>query len=121
MYDLKNRRTFLKRCDYPAVTSKDLYKGGILTIYSRQLTVKDYGAAAPLPPRRPRLAPPRAMPPHPIPIPPIPTPTPIPIPRPPAPPPLALGPSPLASRPLPLAPPPRPRRARSSSSSPPPA
>jgi nucleoside-diphosphate kinase len=42
-YDLKNRRTFLKRCDYPAVTAKDLYKGGIITIYSRQLTIVDYG------------------------------------------------------------------------------
>merc|ERR1719393_97964 len=43
MYDLKNRRTFLKRCVYPAVTAKDLYKGGIITVYSRQLTVVDYG------------------------------------------------------------------------------
>lgn len=43
MYDLKNRRTFLKRCDYPSVTAKDLYKGGIITVYSRQLTIADYG------------------------------------------------------------------------------
>ncbi len=43
MYDLKNRRTFLKRCDYPAVSEKDLYKGGVITVYSRQLTIKDYG------------------------------------------------------------------------------
>lgn len=43
MYDLKNRRTFLKRSDYPSVTAKDLYKGGIVTIYSRQLTIEDYG------------------------------------------------------------------------------
>jgi len=43
MYDLKNRRTFLKRCDYPSVTAKDLYKGGIITVYSRQLTIVDYG------------------------------------------------------------------------------
>lgn len=43
MYDLKNRRTFLKRCDYPSVSGKDLYKGAVVTIYSRQLTVADYG------------------------------------------------------------------------------
>jgi len=42
MYDLKNRRTFLKRCDYP-ITAKDLYKGGVVTIYSRQLEIEDYG------------------------------------------------------------------------------
>ena len=42
-YDLKNRRTFLKRCDFPAITTKDLYKGGIVTIYSRQLEIEDYG------------------------------------------------------------------------------
>jgi len=42
MYDIKNRRTFLKRCDYPAVSVKDLYKGGIITVYSRQLTIKGY-------------------------------------------------------------------------------
>jgi len=43
MYDLKNRRTFLKRSDYPSITAKDLYKGSIITIYSRQLTIVDYG------------------------------------------------------------------------------
>ena len=42
-YDLKNRRTFLKRCDYPAVTLNDLYKGGVITVYSRQLEIKEYG------------------------------------------------------------------------------
>jgi len=43
MYDLKNRRTFLKRSDYPSVQAKDLYKGSIITVYSRQLTIVDYG------------------------------------------------------------------------------
>jgi len=43
MYDLKNRRTFLKRSDYPSVTAKDLYKGSVITVYSRQLTIVDYG------------------------------------------------------------------------------
>jgi len=43
MYDLKNRRTFLKRCDYPSITAKDLYKGNTITVYSRQLEIADYG------------------------------------------------------------------------------
>jgi len=44
MYDLKNRRTFLKRCDYPSINgAKDLYKGNIVTVYSRQLNIVDYG------------------------------------------------------------------------------
>jgi len=42
MYDLKNRRTFLKRCDYPGVGMKDLFKGGIITVYSRQLKITQY-------------------------------------------------------------------------------
>jgi len=45
MYDLKNRRSFLKRCDYPGVREADLFKGSIITVYSRQLTVKDYADA----------------------------------------------------------------------------
>jgi len=45
MYDLKNRRTFLKRSDYPSIQAKDLYKGSIITIYSRQLTIVQYGDA----------------------------------------------------------------------------
>ena len=44
-YDLKNRRSFLKRCDYPGVREADLFKGSIITVYSRQLTVKDYADA----------------------------------------------------------------------------
>ena len=43
MYDLKNRRTFLKRCDYPSVGAKDLFKGNKITVYSRQLEITDYG------------------------------------------------------------------------------
>ena len=45
-YDLKNRRTFLKRCDYPSITPKELYKGAVITVYSRQLTIADYGDGA---------------------------------------------------------------------------
>lgn len=42
-FDLKNRRTFLKRCDYPSVRLADLYEGSIITVYSRQLTIVKYG------------------------------------------------------------------------------
>ena len=45
-YDLKTRRTFLKRCDYPSVGMAQLYKGSIITVYSRQLTIADYGDGA---------------------------------------------------------------------------
>jgi len=45
-FDVKNRRTFLKRCDYPSVTLDQLNKGSKVTIYSRQLTVMDYADAA---------------------------------------------------------------------------
>eukprot|EP01052_Picozoa_sp_SAG31_P026139 SAG31_NODE_2347_length_5900_cov_11.937425_2_plen_301_part_00 len=41
-YDIKNRRTFLKRTDYPSVTTEHLYIGSIVTIFSRNLTVVDY-------------------------------------------------------------------------------
>lgn len=43
MYDVKNRRSFLKRCTVPSVTLKDLYIGGIVTVYARQLEIKDFG------------------------------------------------------------------------------
>ena len=42
MYDMKNKRTFLKRCPYPSVRPEHLYVGSIVTVYSRQLTVVDY-------------------------------------------------------------------------------
>mmetsp|Transcript_32340 Transcript_32340/g.36680 ORF Transcript_32340/g.36680 Transcript_32340/m.36680 type:complete len:376 (+) Transcript_32340:42-1169(+) len=43
MYDLKNRRMFLKRCEYPSVTIDDLFIGATVTIYSRQLKLVEYG------------------------------------------------------------------------------
>mmetsp|Transcript_21889 Transcript_21889/g.33980 ORF Transcript_21889/g.33980 Transcript_21889/m.33980 type:complete len:249 (-) Transcript_21889:387-1133(-) len=43
MYDLKNRRIFMKRTTCPNVAVKDLYLGSIITIYSRQLKLADYG------------------------------------------------------------------------------
>ena len=35
-YDIKNRRTLLKRSDYPAVTPAHLFIGSELTVYSRK-------------------------------------------------------------------------------------
>lgn len=42
MYDIKNRRVFLKRCVYPSVSVEHLYVGSIITIYSRQLNIVEY-------------------------------------------------------------------------------
>lgn len=35
MHDLKNRRVFLKRCEYPSISLNDLFIGSIVNIYSR--------------------------------------------------------------------------------------
>lgn len=43
LYDLKNRRTFLKRCSYPSVRLADLYVGAQVTIYARQLRILEFG------------------------------------------------------------------------------
>eukprot|EP00741_Cyanophora_paradoxa_P015084 tig00020848_g14555.t1 len=43
MYDLKQRRTFLKRCEYPSVRASDLHLGSTITVYSRQLKIVEYG------------------------------------------------------------------------------
>jgi len=45
MYDMKSRRTFLKRCDYPSVSISQLFVGSIITVYSRQLKVVEYADA----------------------------------------------------------------------------
>ena len=42
-YDIKNRRTLLKRTDYPSVTPAHLFVGSELTVYSRKLKIVDYG------------------------------------------------------------------------------
>jgi nucleoside-diphosphate kinase len=39
MIDLKTNKKFLKRCPYPSLLLKDLYVGGTVTIFSRQLQV----------------------------------------------------------------------------------
>ncbi len=45
MFDLKNRRTFLKRCAYPSLQLSDLYIGAQVSVYSRLLKVIEYGDA----------------------------------------------------------------------------
>merc|ERR1711998_143509 len=42
MFDIKNRRTFLKKCEYPSIGLKDLFIGATVSIYSRQLKVVAY-------------------------------------------------------------------------------
>lgn len=42
MYDLKNKRMFIKRMACPGVTLRELFVGSIITIHSRQLKLTDY-------------------------------------------------------------------------------
>jgi len=43
MYDQKNKRPFLKRCEVGGIALSDIYIGATLTIHSRQLKVIEYG------------------------------------------------------------------------------
>lgn len=43
MYDIKNKRIFLKRQEYPSVVLGDCFIGAVLTIFSRLLKIIDYG------------------------------------------------------------------------------
>ncbi|CAI2373287.1 unnamed protein product [Moneuplotes crassus] len=45
MFDIKNKRIFLKRTAYKGVNLEDLHIGSIITIYSRQLKVVSYADA----------------------------------------------------------------------------
>jgi len=42
MYDLKNKRMFMKRLPVGNITTKELYLGSIITVHSRQLKIVDY-------------------------------------------------------------------------------
>lgn len=42
MHDYRNRRVFLKRCNYPGIELHHLYIGAVITVYSRQIQVVDY-------------------------------------------------------------------------------
>lgn len=46
MYDLKNRRMFLKRMACPGIAIENLYVGSIVTVNARQLKIADYGDTA---------------------------------------------------------------------------
>ncbi len=41
-FDPRQRKVFLKRCSYPAVTADDLFLGNTITVYSRQLQLVSY-------------------------------------------------------------------------------
>ena len=43
MFDLKNRRLFLKRSKCPTVRFSDLFLGAVVNVHSRQLTIVDFG------------------------------------------------------------------------------
>lgn len=43
MYDIKNKRVFLKRCPYPSLDQKELFVGSTITIFSRQLKLVAFG------------------------------------------------------------------------------
>ncbi|KAL0269938.1 UNVERIFIED_CONTAM: hypothetical protein PYX00_007513 [Menopon gallinae] len=45
LYDLKNRKPFLRRCKQEGVALENLYKSAIVTVMSRQMKVVDYGDA----------------------------------------------------------------------------
>ena len=42
MYDLKNRRIFLKRMQIPSLALTDIFLGNTITVYARQLKVVEY-------------------------------------------------------------------------------
>lgn len=45
MYDLKNRRSFLKRTQVPGLTLADLFLGNTLTLFARQIKISDFADA----------------------------------------------------------------------------
>lgn len=42
MFDIKNRRVFLKRSKYENISLKDVYIGAIINVHARQLKITDY-------------------------------------------------------------------------------
>lgn len=43
LFDIKNRRVFLRRCPFPSMKLSDLFLGAKVTVYARQMTMVDYG------------------------------------------------------------------------------
>jgi nucleoside-diphosphate kinase len=41
-FDIKNKRVFLKKCEYPNLQLKDVFVGAVLNVYSRQLKIIDF-------------------------------------------------------------------------------
>jgi nucleoside-diphosphate kinase len=41
-FDLKTRKMFLKKTEYPSIQLKDIFIGAVLNVYARQLKVIDY-------------------------------------------------------------------------------
>ena len=45
MFDLKNRRAFLKKTAVPGIATSDLFLGAVVAVYARQLKVVEFGDA----------------------------------------------------------------------------
>ena len=45
MFDLKNRRAFLKKTPIPTLAMEDLFLGAVVAVYARQLKVVEFGDA----------------------------------------------------------------------------
>jgi nucleoside-diphosphate kinase len=45
MFDLKNRRAFLKKTAIPGIATGDLFLGAVVAVYARQLKVVEFGDA----------------------------------------------------------------------------
>eukprot|EP00696_Hemimastix_kukwesjijk_P005520 gnl/Hemi2/1695_TR596_c1_g1_i1.p1 gnl/Hemi2/1695_TR596_c1_g1~~gnl/Hemi2/1695_TR596_c1_g1_i1.p1 ORF type:complete len:113 (+),score=44.88 gnl/Hemi2/1695_TR596_c1_g1_i1:62-400(+) len=43
MIDVKNKRPFLKKTEYPSVQPCDLYLGNVITVFSRDLHIVGFG------------------------------------------------------------------------------
>lgn len=43
LYEMKTKKTFLRRSEFPSITLNDLYINNVLTIYSRQFKLVNYG------------------------------------------------------------------------------
>jgi len=43
IFDLKTRRSFLKKTKYETIKASEYFVGNVINVYSRQMTLKDYG------------------------------------------------------------------------------
>ena len=42
-FDLKTRRSFLKKTKYETIKGSEYFVGNVINVYSRQMTLKEYG------------------------------------------------------------------------------